>query len=81
MSGAVDEQGNRQEDGQGINADRRSRNCPVNISVGHGMCWSSFALVCARDFHHRALVSSLFQGFGPKRIVRDLLNMPGRLVF
>ena len=33
------------------------------------------------DFHHQALVSSRFEGFGPKRIVRDLLNMPGRLVF
>lgn len=33
------------------------------------------------DFHHQALVSSPFEGFGPKRIVRDLLNMPGRLVF
>jgi hypothetical protein len=33
------------------------------------------------DFYHRALVNSPFEGFGPKRIVRDLLNMPGRLVF
>ncbi len=33
------------------------------------------------DFHHRALVGSRFEGFGPKRIVRDLLATPGRLVF
>ena len=33
------------------------------------------------DFHYRALVGSRFEGFGPKRIVRDLLATPGRLVF
>ncbi len=33
------------------------------------------------DFHHRALADSPFAGYGPKRIVRDLLNSPGRLVF
>jgi hypothetical protein len=33
------------------------------------------------DFYHRALADSPFERFGPKRIVRDLLNMPGRLVF
>jgi hypothetical protein len=33
------------------------------------------------DFHHRALVGSRFEGYGPKRIVRDLLTMQGRLVF
>ena len=31
------------------------------------------------DFHHRALVGSRFEGYGPKRIVRDLLCMPGKL--
>jgi len=31
------------------------------------------------DFHHRALVGSRFEGYGPKRIVRDLLRMPGKL--
>jgi len=29
------------------------------------------------DFAHRGLVGSSFAGFGPKRIVRDLLNFPG----
>jgi hypothetical protein len=29
------------------------------------------------DFAHRGLASSSFAGYGPKRIVRDLLNMPG----
>lgn len=33
------------------------------------------------DFSHRALVGSRFEGFGLKRIVRDLLAVPGRLVF
>ena len=33
------------------------------------------------DFHHRALVDSRFEGYGPKRIVRDLLCMPGKLTF
>lgn len=29
------------------------------------------------DFAYRGLVGSSFAGYGPKRIVRDLLNMPG----
>ncbi len=33
------------------------------------------------DFHSRALVDSRFAGWGLKRIVRDLLAMPGRLHF
>lgn len=33
------------------------------------------------DFYFRALVDTQFKGFGPKRIVRDLLKMPGRLIF
>jgi hypothetical protein len=33
------------------------------------------------DFYHRALVGSRFEGYGLKRIVRDLLASPGRLVF
>lgn len=33
------------------------------------------------DFHHRALIGSRFEGYGPKRIIRDLLQMPGRLTF
>ncbi|MCB9104837.1 MAG: hypothetical protein H6633_11415 [Anaerolineales bacterium] len=32
------------------------------------------------DFHHKALVGSRFENYGLKRIVRDLLNVPGRLV-
>ena len=31
------------------------------------------------DFAHRGLAGSPFAGFGPKRIVRDLLKMPGLL--
>lgn len=33
------------------------------------------------DFHHRALVGSCLEGFGPKRIVRDLLAIPGMVTF
>ncbi len=33
------------------------------------------------DFHHRVLAGSRFHDFGPKRIVRDLLAIPGRLIF
>ncbi len=33
------------------------------------------------DFSHRALVGSKFEDYGLKRIVRDLLAFPGRLVF
>jgi len=33
------------------------------------------------DFHHRALLGSRFEQYGLKRIVRDLLAVPGRLVF
>lgn len=33
------------------------------------------------DFHHRALVGSRFEGYGPKRIIRDLLQNPGKLTF
>lgn len=33
------------------------------------------------DFYHRALVGTRFETYGLKRIVRDLLAMPGRLTF
>lgn len=33
------------------------------------------------DFYHRALMGSKFEGYGLKRIVRDLLAIPGRLIF
>jgi hypothetical protein len=33
------------------------------------------------DFYFRALAGTQFDGFGSKRIVRDLLAFPGRLVF
>ena len=33
------------------------------------------------DFHRRALRGSRFDGYGLKRIVRDILHTPGRLVF
>jgi hypothetical protein len=33
------------------------------------------------DFHHRALAETSLAGFGPKRIVRDLFTIPGKLTF
>lgn len=33
------------------------------------------------DFHHTALMGTPFEAFGPKRMVRDLFAIPGRLVF
>ena len=33
------------------------------------------------DFSHRALLDTPLAGFGPKRIVRDLLAFPGKLYF
>ena len=33
------------------------------------------------DFYHHALVGTQFECFGPKRIIRDLLAIPGKLVF
>jgi hypothetical protein len=33
------------------------------------------------DFEHRALAGTTFAGYGPKRIVRDLLAIPGQLDF
>ena len=33
------------------------------------------------DFHHKALIGSRFEPFGPKRIVRDLLCSQGLLSF
>ena len=33
------------------------------------------------DFFHRALLGTRFESYGVKRIVRDLLSVPGRLVF
>jgi len=33
------------------------------------------------NFHHQALIGSRFETYGVKRIVRDLLAIPGRLVF
>ena len=33
------------------------------------------------DFHHKALIESRFEPFAQKRIVRDLLQIPGYLTF
>ena len=33
------------------------------------------------DLHRQALLDSRFAGYGPKRIIRDFLATPGRLIF
>lgn len=33
------------------------------------------------DLYHQALVGTVFEGYGPKRIVRDILSIPGELRF
>ncbi len=33
------------------------------------------------DLYHQALVGTVFKGYGPKRIVRDILAIPGELRF
>jgi hypothetical protein len=33
------------------------------------------------NFYYSALADTVFDGYGPKRIVRDLFNCPGRLSF
>jgi len=33
------------------------------------------------DFYHLALADNPFHGYGPRRIIRDILAMPGRIIF
>jgi hypothetical protein len=33
------------------------------------------------DFYHQALIGTRFETYGVKRIDRDLLSVPGRIVF
>lgn len=42
---------------------------------------TDLAHILLADFPQRALVGSRFAGYGPKRIMRDLLQMPGKLIF
>lgn len=45
------------------------------------ICLADLAHNLLADFHHRALVGTKFEAYNLKRIVRDLLTTPGRLIF
>lgn len=59
-------------------AARRKRRLPAQKAL---ILLTDLAHNLLADFHHTALVGTKFEGFGPKRIVRDLLAIPGKLVF
>lgn len=57
---------------------RRKRLFPAQLGL---VLLTDLAHNLLADFHHKALVGSPFETFGPKRIVRDLLAIPGMLFF
>ena len=59
-------------------AARRKRRLPAQKAL---ILLTDLAHNLLADFQHTALVDTSFEGFGPKRIVRDLLAIPGRLYF
>jgi hypothetical protein len=59
-------------------AARRKRLLPAQMGL---VLLTDLAHNLLADFQHRALVGSPFEAFGSKRIVRDLLAIPGRVVF
>jgi hypothetical protein len=59
-------------------AARRKRRLPAQKAL---VLLTDLAHNLLADFHHTALVGTPFEGFGPKRIVRDLLAIPGTLTF
>jgi len=66
-------------DKQGLSlAARRKRRFPAQVGF---VLLTDLAHNLLAHFYHHALVGSRFESFGLKRIVRDLLNFPGRLVF
>lgn len=71
------EQFRNDKGGLGLQA-RRKRNFLGQIGY---VLLTDLAHNLLADFYHRALLGSKFETYGPKRIVRDLLNTPGRLVF
>ena len=56
---------------------RRKRSFPAQKAL---ILLTDLAHNLLADFHRQALVGSAFEAFGLKRIVRDLLQIPGRLV-
>ena len=75
--GAEVEQFRNDKDGLGLAA-RRKRSFLAQKGF---VLLTDLAHNLLSDFHHRALTGTRFEGYGPKRIVRDLLTMPGRLIF
>jgi hypothetical protein len=66
-------------DKQGLSlAARRKRRFPAQVGF---VLLTDLAHNLLAHFYHHALVGSRFEPFGLKRIVRDLLAFPGRLVF
>ncbi len=59
-------------------AARRKRRLPAQTAL---VLLADLAHNLLAHFYHTALVGTRFKGFGPKRIVRDLLAIPGKLVF
>lgn len=75
--GAEVEQFRADKGGLGLEIRRKHRfgaqqGCILLADIAHNLL---------ADFYSRALMGSRFEGFGVKRIVRDVLAMPGRLVF
>jgi hypothetical protein len=66
-------------DKSGLHLDaRRKRRFPAQTAL---ILLTDLAHNLLAHFHHRALVGTGFEHFDTKRIVRDLLAIPGRLVF
>ena len=75
--GAEVEQFRSDKSGLGL-ATRRKRRFPAQKGF---ILLTDLAHNLLADFWHRALVGTRFEGYGLKRIVRDLLATPGKLVF
>ena len=78
LRGAAEiEQFREDKDGLHLSARRkRSFEAQQSLILGTDLVHNLLA-----DFRHRALANSRFENWGLKRIVRDLLAIPGRLYF
>jgi hypothetical protein len=59
-------------------AARRKRRFPAQKAL---ILLTDLAHNLLADFHRMALTDTKFEDFGPKRMVRDLLAIPGKLTF
>jgi hypothetical protein len=59
-------------------AARRKRRFPAQKAL---ILLTDLAHNLLADFYHTVLTGTQFEGFGPKRTVRDLLAIPGKLTF